>query len=156
MSIYVNNVLRIKRNALHQDAMRKLFEANIFAGYKDILMISAVIGYNEKKYLPIEKAASDGVLMSFFNEKDYDIIDLIAYSYTKEQSIIKDDEKYEIFSSFANGGFEILLKKLNLNDINDDISEETARKVQCLYYSMLLSGDFLPKEEKLDDSDLFI
>ena len=156
MSIYVNNVLRIKRNALHQETMRKLFESNIFSGYKDILMISAIIGYNEKKYVPIEKVASDGVLMSFFNEKDYDIIDLIAYSFKREQNIIKDDQKYEIFSSFANGGFEILLQKLNLNNIEGEITEEAARRAQCLYYSMLLSGEFNPKEETLNDEDLFI
>ena len=82
--------------------MQQIMHAGIFAGYKDILMASAIIGYNLKAYVPIKKAASDGVLMSFFNEKDYDIMDLIAYSYTKEQSIVKKDEKYEIFSSFAN------------------------------------------------------
>ena len=94
MSIYVNNVYRIKRSASQQEKMQKIIRANIFESYKDILMISAVIGYNEKRYIPIEKAASDGVLMSFFTQKDYDIIDLIAYSYKKEQTIIKDDKKW--------------------------------------------------------------
>ncbi len=156
MSIYVNNVLRIKRSASQQEKMQQIMHAGIFAGYKDILMASAIVGYNLKAYVPIKKAASDGVLMSFFNEKDYDIMDLIAYSYTKEQSIVKKDEKYEIFSSFANGGFPILMKKLNLNDNSEEISEEDAKKAQSRYYSLLLSGEFIPHEETVDDDDLFI
>lgn len=156
MSIYVNNVLRIKRNALQQEKMQSLFRADIFSGYKDILMISAIIGYNEKRYVPIKKPASDGVLMSFFNEKDYDIIDLIAYSHTKEQNVIKSDEKYEIFSSYANGGFPILLEKLHLSDVENEISQDDARKAQSRYYSLLLSGDFLPEDDVINDQDLFI
>lgn len=155
MSIYVNNVLRIKRNALHQESMKLLIDTNIFSGYKDILMISAVIGYNENKYEPIAKVASDGVLMSFFNEKDYDVIDLLAYSRKKEQMIVKSDEKYEIFSSYANAGFPILLEKLGIAG-KDSLQNDEARKAQCKYYSLLLSGEFLPKEETLDDDELFI
>lgn len=156
MSIYVNNVLRIKRSASQQEKMQQIIKAGVFSGYKDILMASAIIGYNENRYVPIEKAASDGVLMSFFNEKDYDIIDLISYSHKKEQTIIKSDEKYEIFSSYANGGFQLLMEKLNLNEIEEEISEDDARKAQSRYYSLLLSGAFLPEEESLDDDDLFI
>lgn len=155
MSIYVNNVYRIKRSAFQQEKMQKIIRANIFESYKDILMISAVIGYNEQRYIPIEKAASDGVLMSFFTQKDYDIIDLIAYSYKKEQTIIKDDKKYEIFESFANGGFPILIEKLGLSFENEEISKDEARKAQSKYYSMLLSGEFIPTINDMND-DLFI
>lgn len=155
MSIYVNNTLRIKRSHSQQNKMSQLTKAGVFTAYKDILMISAIIGYNEKKYVPITKAASDSILMSFFNEKDYDIIDLIAYSHKKEQSVIKSDDKYEIFSSYANGGFPILLEKLHLADA-DEISEDDARNVQERYYSLLLSGDFLPVDETVGDDDLFI
>lgn len=155
MSIYVNNVLRIKRSASQQEMMLLLINNKVFDSYKDVLMISAVIGYNEKRYIPIEKAASDGVLMSFFKEKDYDIIDLIAYSHKKNQSIIKSDEKYEIFSAYANGGFPILLDKLNLKDVAE-LSIEDARKAQCRYYSLLLSDEFLPQTTNVDDEDLFI
>ena len=69
MSIYVNNVYRIKRSASQQEKMQKIIRANIFESYKDILMISAVIGYNEKRYIPIEKAASDGGFNVLFYAK---------------------------------------------------------------------------------------
>ncbi len=156
MSLYINNTFRIKRSDAQQEKMKLLFNAGVFEGYKDILMISAVIGYNKKRFIPIEKTASDGVLMSFFNEKDYNIIDLIAYSHTKQQSIIKSDDKYDIFSAYANGGFPILLKELNLDMDVEELSNEDVRKAQCKYYSLLLSGAFLPIDETVNDDDLFI
>lgn len=154
MSIYINNVYRIKRSASQQEQMQKMIKAGIFEQYKDILMISAVVGYNEKRYVPIEKVAADGVLMSFFNQKDYDIIDLIAYSYKREQTIIKSDKKYEIFESFANGGFPILVNKLGIL-FEEEISKDEARKVQSKYYKMLLSGEFMPNINDMND-ELFI
>lgn len=141
MSIYINNQLRIKRNALQQESMQKLVAAKIFDGYKDILMISAVVAFNAGKFKKIEKMASDGVLMSFFSEKDYDIIDMIAYAHKKEQNIITSDEKYEIFSSYANAGYPILLEKLELDGV-DEISQDEARKAQIRYYKLLLSNGF--------------
>ncbi|SEK18667.1 hypothetical protein SAMN02910377_00192 [Pseudobutyrivibrio ruminis] len=141
MSVYVNNQFRIKRNAAQQEAMQRLVAAKIFDGYKDILMISAVIAYNIGAFNPIEKPASDGVLMQFFSSKDYDIIDMIAYAHKKEQSVITSDEKYEIFSSYANAGFPILLEKLELNGV-EEISIDEARKAQIRYYRLLLSDGF--------------
>lgn len=141
MSIYVNNTFRIKRNSNQQDAMKRLVDAKIFDQYKDILMISAMIAFNSGSFSPIEKAASDGVLMQFFSEKDYDMIDLIAYAHKKEQNVITSDEKYEIFSSYANAGFPILLDKLELNGTGE-ISQDEARKAQIRYYKLLLSNGF--------------
>ena len=149
MSIYVNNTFRIKRNSTQQESMKKLVDAKIFDQYKDILMISAIIAFNAGTYLTIEKAASDGVLMQFFSEKDYDMIDLIAYAHKKEQNVITSDEKYEIFSSYANAGFPILLEKLGLNGI-DEISQDEARKAQIRYYKLLLSNGFKVNVSKED------
>ena len=144
MSVYINNQYRIKRNAEQQQKMQQL-RGKLFDGYKDILMVSAIIGYNNDLYVPIEKAASDGVLMSFFSAKDYNIIDLIAYAHTKDQSIVMKDEKYEIFSSYANGGFPVLINKLeleNIEEIDDILSEKLLKK----YYSLLLTNQFINRD----------
>ncbi len=141
MSSYVNNQYRIKRNAFQQEEMQKLTNAKVFEQYKDILMISAVIGFNNGLYRPIEKAASDGVLMQFFTPRDYDVIDLIAYAHKREQSVVNSDEKYEIFASYANAGFPVLADKLGIKDM-DVIDAVTARKIQTKYYSLLLSNSF--------------
>ncbi len=155
MALYTNPVLRIRRSAAQESKMQMLVQNKVFAGYKDILMISAIIGYNENRYVPIEKAASDGVLMSFFNEKDLDIIDLLAYSHKKQQNIVMEDEKYEIFSSYANGGFPILLEKLKLSE-ESELTTDDVQKTQSRYYSLLLDGSFIPDAVTVDESDLFI
>ncbi len=153
MSFYINNTYRIRRSALQHDAMKKLVECGVFGQYKDILMVSAIIGYKENKYVPIEKTAQDRVLMSFFSPKDYDIMDLLAFAHEKNQSIVKDDKKYEIFENYANGGFPILLEKLGV-DINEEIDVDTARKTIVKYYMLLLSDGF--KSTGLSDEDLFV
>ena len=111
MSFYVNSKYRIRRAAEQQEMMQKLLAGNkVFNAYRDILVLSAVIGYSNKAYKPVDKPANDGVLMQFFTETDYDLMDLIAYAHTKEQAILKEDGKYEIFEAYAHGGFPILLE----------------------------------------------
>lgn len=132
---------RVKRSATQQEMMLKLTEAKVFEGYKDILMISAIIGYLNNLFIPIEKTASDGVLLQFFSPIDLDIIDLLAYTHKKEQIILEKDEKYDIFSSYANGGFPLLLEKLGVSE-NDEIDVETKRKLTKRYYKLLLSSGF--------------
>ena len=151
MSVYVNNNYRIKRSADQQEDMQRLIKSDIFMAYKDILMISAIIGYSQGLYKLVENNA-DGVLMQFFKEKDYNIIDLIAYGHTKQQSIVKSDEKYDIFSSYANAGFPLLLKKLNIEK-GKEIDQTEARKALIQYYVSLLSNDFMVK---ITENDLFL
>jgi dnd system-associated protein 4 len=141
VTIYVNNKYRIKRSAHQQEMMQKLMSGNkLFESYRDILVLSAAIGYANKAYTPIKKAASDGVLMQFFSEKDWDFIDLIAYAHKKEQAVLYTDEKYDIFSAYANGGFDILTDLLELDrtiEIDDNLQESKFLKL-C---AMLLTGN---------------
>lgn len=153
MSIYTNTKVRIKRNSSQQEMMQKLTTSfKIFDSYRDILVLSAVIGYINKTYVPIEKPASDGVLMQFFTESDYDLMDLIAYAHQKEQSILKSDEKYEIFSAYANGGFPILLDILEIG-LETEIDESRQEGILRKIYVKLLSNQF--RVSPIED-DLFI
>lgn len=157
MAIKVFNQYRIRRSLSQASAMKKLVDGNVFAQYKDIIMISAIIGYNENRYVPIDKF-SEPILMQFFKDRDYDIIDLIVFSHKKDQSVLKEQEKYEVFESYANGGFPILLKKLGLENIEDieTFSDEDTRNIQKKYYNLLISDSFLPKKVEVTDEDLFI
>lgn len=150
MAIHVNNKYRIKRNANQQEMMQKLMSGNkLFDSYRDILMISAAIGYANNAFVPIVKTASDGVLMQFFSEKDWDFMDLIAYAHKKEQDVLYSDEKYEIFSSYANGGFPILMSLLGIEldtDMDDTIQERKLLKL-C---ELMVTGDILaPIEDEV-------
>jgi len=150
MSFYINPKYRIKRNADHQNMMQKLMTGSkVFNAYRDILMISAVIGYTNNAYVPVNKPASDGVLIQFFTETDYDIMDLLAYAHTKEQAILKEDNKYGIFEAYANGGFPILLEFLEVDETTEiDAPKQEATLVRLA--SLLISSQI-----KVNDS-LFI
>lgn len=150
MATYINNQFRVKRSALQQAMMQKLTHAGIFDAYKDILMISAIVGYINKQYTPIEKVASDGVQIQFFSPIDYDIMDLIAYAHKKEQNIINSDEKYDIFSRYANGGFPILVDRLGIDE-SEELDVEKVRKLLKRYYKLLLSNGFKITSESLKD-----
>ena len=153
MSIYINTKLRIKRSAAQQEMMQKLMTGNkVFDAYRDILVLSAVVGFNNKAFKSIEKQASDGVLMQFFTETDYDLMDLIAYAHTKEQSILKSDEKYEICSSYANGGFPILLQLLDI-DASTEIDANKQESTLVKLASILMSNQL---EINPENDDLFI
>mgnify|MGYP004616736593 CR=1 FL=1 len=140
MSFYVNPKYRIKRSADQQEMMQKLISGNkIFNAYRDIMVLSAVVGYVNHAFVPVTKPASDGVLMQFFTETDYDLMDLIAYAHVQEQAILKEDGKYEIFEAFANGGFPILLELLEI-DTTTEIDAIKQEGILVRLASLLISN----------------
>lgn len=142
MSFYVNIKYRVRRNEAYQALMQKITSGNkIFNSYRDVLVISAVIGYCNKAYIPFEKTA-DPVLMQFFSETDFDLMDLIAYAHAKEQAILKEDKKYEIFESYANGGFPILMKLLEIDE-NTVIDSAMQESILVKLASLLISNQII-------------
>ena len=142
MAIYVNDKYRIKRSADFEEQMKYLSqELKIFSSYTQILVVSAVIGYNNKLFVPIKNPASDAVLMQFFSARHKDLIDLIAYAHEKKQDVVSKDDKYAIFESYANGGFPLLVKMLNIN------FEEPAKNDRVVilenYFQLLLTNGFV-------------
>ena len=142
MSIYQNDVYRIRRNAEYQDEMKQLMQSGVFSNYYTILSVSALVGYYHNAYVPFEKTA-ERVSLTSFTANDKDLIDLIAVARTRSTSIIKDDKKYEIFENYANGGFPILLKKLNIKDLYN-MNEDAVWKAQNCFYSLLMNDMLLP------------
>lgn len=141
MAIYTDPKYRIKRNAEHEEQMRYIIqELKLFQSYSQILMLSAVVGYSNELYIPSKNTASDGVLMQFFTQRDYDIMDFIAYAHKKEQSILRNNEKYEIFESYANGGFPLVMDKLGIDFVDKQNNDRT--EILRRYYRLLLMNDF--------------
>lgn len=140
MSFYVNSKYRIKRSADQQEMMQKLLNGNkVFNAYRDIIVLSAVVGYVNHAYVPVSKPASDAILMQFFTETDYDLMDLIAYAHAKEQAILKEDAKYEIFEAYANGGFPVLLELLEV-DVTTEIDAAKQEAILVLLARLLISS----------------
>jgi len=151
MSRYVNNKIRIKREETHSEMSKKLTETMVFETYRDVLMVSAAIGYLKYGDQKLEKVlkTAETILMQYFSEYDYDTFDLLAYVYTKDQSIIKDDEKYEIFSSYTKAGFPFLLDALDLGF--SEPSEFSNKELAFRYYDLLLYPDEFKKNNITDD-----
>ena len=80
--------------------------------------------------------------MQFFTETDYDLMDLIAYAHSKEQAILKEDGKYEIFEAYAHGGFPILLELLEVDSTMElDAAKQEAILVRLA--SLLISNQIV-------------
>ena len=146
MAINIDARYRVKRNAAQDEQMRYLVqELKIFNSYAQIIVISAIIGYNFEKYVPFEKSA-ETILMQFFDERDKDIINLIAYAHEKDQNVLRNDptKMYKIFESYANGGFPVLVSKLGI----DFVDKEKNDRLTILrnYYRLLLTKSLLGKK----------
>lgn len=146
MSIWTDPKYRIKRSASQEKQMQFLRDdLKIFSSYSQVIMISAIVGYINDQCLFVTEPASDGILMQFFTQRDYDVMDFLAYAYKKEQAVLKTTEKYEIFAAYANGGFPILVKKLGINFKDPEKNDRLA--ILRKYYSLLLeSNAFIDKK----------
>lgn len=141
MEIYVNLNYRFKRSGAQEEQMKYLIQdLKLFQSYSQIMMASAMVGYYHNAYAPIEKGGSDTVQMTTFREKDRDYIDFIAFAYTKDQSVLLGNKKYDIFEAFANGGFPILVSKLGVDFVDKTKNDRT--EIMKKYYSTLIKNGF--------------
>ena len=141
MAINIDARYRVRRNAEQEEQMRYIVqELKLFGSYAQVVIASAIVGYNFDAYVPFDKYASDGILMQFFAERDKDIINMIAYAKSKNQDILRKDplEMYRIFEAYANGGFPILMNKLGVDFV--DKTKNDRLTLLRKYYSCLLSN----------------
>ncbi|HEY9626520.1 MAG TPA: DNA phosphorothioation-associated protein 4 [Coleofasciculaceae cyanobacterium] len=90
----------------------------LFLTYADILTFAAVLGFQQKRKVPLGKYSRkdpDAVLQEQF--RDRSIIDLIAVAEMHDSKILTADQdtdlkRVEIFQEYANGGLELLSKEL--------------------------------------------
>lgn len=148
MTDYVDLQYRFKRNIEHEKYMKFLInDAKIFQQYKDIMMLSALIGFENNQFEEISKSAQDGVLMTFFNDEDRLIIDLLSYAHTKDQNVLFSREKYRIFENYYNGGFVLLLQLLDLSEDKLNIFDEDYFKELTLkLYRIIDSYQVIPPD----------
>lgn len=129
--------------------MRYLWrELRVFNSYSQILTISALIGYANDAYVPFTRNA-ESVQISFFEEREKEVMNFLAYMKEGNQSILqaksKDDpdrnKMYRAFEYYANGGFPILCKKLGVDFV--DKSKNDRLTILQNYYQMLLTNDVM-------------
>ncbi|MBR7553625.1 DNA phosphorothioation-associated protein 4 [Allobacillus sp. GCM10007491] len=111
---------RIRRPKDQEKIYRELTdkdEFGVFNSYKDIFMISGLIGYLNDKRISFENSL-EPISWTVFNlETDETVINAVALNTSEDPSIlIEDEEKFDqkitIFEEFAAGGATILYEKL--------------------------------------------
>lgn len=110
----------INRSRIHEEmvqrlAMQKLpgTERTLFPTIRELLCFAALLGYSEKRRLPLDKdkGVEDVSYQQFERGDAEDLIYLIALAETKDPEILKDGEESrcaEIFEEYANGGLQVL------------------------------------------------
>lgn len=117
---------RIKRPKEQENLYRELInsdEFGIFSTYKDVFMLSGVVGFMENKRKEFNSQA-EGINWNIFNlDTDEPIINAVALAETDDLKILLDDDdtfdrKMTIFEEYAAGGLEIVYKKVMDNPKN--------------------------------------
>lgn len=149
MSINIDTTYRINRNLDQDEKMRYLVrELRIFNNYSQILTISALIGYANNAFVPFTERA-EAVQTTFFEDREKDIMNFLAYMKEGNQSILQEKPKddpdrnkmYQAFEFYANGGFPILCKKLGVDFV--DRSKNDRYKILHNYYKLLVTNDLI-------------
>lgn len=148
MSISIDNTYRVNRNLDQDDQMRYLVkDLKIFNDYSQILTISALIGYANQAFVSFQNKA-EPVQITFFEDREKEIIEFLAYLKEGNQSILQERTKddpdknkiYQAFEFYANGGFPILCKKLGVDFVDKKNDRYT---ILHNYYRMLVSNDLV-------------
>ena len=144
MPINIDNTYRINRNLDQEDHMRYLWrDLKVFNSYSQILTVSALLGYANDAFVPIEKYAEPVQIINF-EEREKEIINFLAYLREGNQSILQEKDKndpdrnkmYEAFEGYANGGFPILCKKIGVDLL--DKTKNDRQTILLNYYNMLV------------------
>lgn len=110
----------INRSRIHEDMVQRLSmqklpntERTLFPTIRELLCFAALLGYSEKRRVPIdkEKGVEDVSYQQFERGDAEDLIYLIALAESCDPEILKDGEESrcaEIFEEYANGGLHIL------------------------------------------------
>ncbi len=142
MSVYIDTKYRIKRNAEYDEQMKYVVQdLKLVQSMSELLVICAIVGFDNDAYIEFDKNSQDGVLMQFFTQRHYDLMDMLAYAKEKNQRTLKSIEKYKIFESYANGGFPIFIKCLGIDLVQPEKNDRLLLLKR--YYSLLLSNGFI-------------
>lgn len=147
MAVFTDDAYRIKRSKTYEKQMKDLTSAKIFDSYRAILVLSATIGYYNDAFVPVDKPASDGVMVQFFKSHDKNMMDLLAFIKTKDPAFLFTTDKYHYFEGYANGGFPILLKILDFMDVEDYASSINRKEILMSLYTGLIAGDYILNDE---------
>ena len=110
----------INRSNVHKDMVQQLSmhklpgtDRTLFPTIRELLCFAALLGYSEKRRLPLDKdkGVEDVSYQQFERGDAEDLIYLLALAETRDPEILRDGEEgrcAEIFEEYANGGLQIM------------------------------------------------
>lgn len=110
----------INRSRVHEDLVQRLAniklpgaDRTLFPTIRELLCFSALLGYSEGRFLPLDADAGvEDVSYQQFERGDAeDLIYLLALVHSKDPEILKEGQEgrcAEIFENYANGGLQAI------------------------------------------------
>jgi dnd system-associated protein 4 len=110
----------INRSRVYEDIVQKLAmlplpdsDRRLFPTIRELLCFAALLGYSEKRRLPLDRSAGveDISYQQFERGSSEDLIYLIALAETQDTELLREGEEArcaEIFEEYANGGLAII------------------------------------------------
>ena len=110
----------INRSRVHEDMVQRLAmeklpgtQRTLFPTIRELLCFAALLGYSEKRRLPLDKnkGVEDVSYQQFERGDAEDLIYLIALADTKDPEVLKDGGEERcatIFEEYANGGLQVI------------------------------------------------
>lgn len=105
----------VRRSKVYEATLQRLGQNSerLFPTLREALSFCAVLGYKERRRLPLDRAAGfeDIASAQYTNQEAVDIIFALALAETKNSDILKDDcerECVQIFEEYANGGLALI------------------------------------------------
>lgn len=107
--------LPVKRSKVHEATLQKLGgkESAMFPTLREALTFCAVLGYKERRKLPLDPNAGneDIAFAQYFNNDAVDTVFALALADTKTSDILRPEREKEcvqIYEEYANGGLELI------------------------------------------------
>ena len=148
MSYYIDFEKRLAREKSYSYMFDTIRRTKVLCEYPQIFRICAIIGYYKDSTSPGEpiKTSGEKVQLSFFNETDFNFIDILAFKITEKQIIVKKDgivpifgDKYQIFEKYVKKGLPILYKYLNLDKDKIFYSEDETYNIAMKIMNLLIN-----------------
>ena len=123
----------IKRSKIYENTLQLLggvgSDTKMFSTLRDALAFSAVLGYKERKRLPLDvNAGWEDIAGSQFDTNEaVDILFAVALATKKDSNVLKEENESEcvkIFEEYANGGLSMIqgwIEKYGDSDVEDAV-----------------------------------
>ena len=110
----------INRSRIHEEMVQRLAveklpdaEQSLFPTIRELLCFATLLGYSEKRRIPLDKTkgVEDVSYQQFERDDAEDLIYLIALAETENADLLKEGEEghcAKIFEEYANGGLQII------------------------------------------------